>query len=441
MDRRFFLLSASGAVAVPGAAYGPASSGAAPDPLFADWMGGFIDRAAGQGWSRDQLLATFAGLTADPRVIAADSRQPELSKPVSAYIQGAVSDTRVQEGRTRREGAAPWLDPAAARYGVPADILVAIWGMESSFGRIQGDMDVVRSLATLAAEGRRKSWAEGQLLAALRILYTSQATRGQLKGSWAGAMGQTQFTPQDYLDFAVDGDGDGRRDIWGSSADALSSTANFMQRKAAWRPGEAWTREVILPSGFDYGLSEGVRQTTSAWSTLGVRPADGAPWRPADAAEAAQLLLPAGWTGPALLAFPNHFAIRAYNNSMSYALAVGFLAERISGAPPLARPWPVEQPIGRADRIAAQEALQHLGYDVGDVDGVLGLKTRQAARQWQKSKGLPADGYLTYGLIQQLKADGGVSADVPPPPPPTPSAQLPSAQAAPRGNRIARLTA
>jgi membrane-bound lytic murein transglycosylase B len=416
IDRRFFLLSASGAVVAPGAAYGPTPSGAQPDPLFTDWMSGFIDRAAGQGWSRAQLQATFAGLTADPRVIAADSRQPELSKPVSAYIAGAVSDTRVAEARTRRSDASTWLDPVAARYGVPADILVAIWAMESSFGRIQGSMDVVRSLSTLAAEGRRKDFAESQLFAALRILYTDQATRDQLKGSWAGAMGQTQFTPQDYLDFAVDGDGDGRRDIWGSSPDALASTANFMQRKAAWRPGEAWTREVILPTGFDYGLSESVKQPTDAWAALGVHPADGLPWRPADSAEGAELLLPAGWTGPALLAFPNHFAIRAYNNSMSYALAVGFLAERTAGGGPLVRPWPAEQPISRADRIAAQEALQHLGYDVGDVDGVLGTKTRQAAKLWQTSKGLPADGYLTSALIQRLKLDGGVPADVPPGP-------------------------
>ncbi len=417
MDRRFFLLSASSAAAAPTGAYGPSGASAVSDPLFADWMQGFIDRAAGAGWSRARLQETFAEVTADPRVIASDNRQPELSKPISNYIQNAVTDTRIEEGRSHRADVARWLDPASAQYGVPADILVAIWSVESSFGRIQGNMDVVRSLSTLAAEGRRKSWAEEQLFSALRILYTDQASRTQLKGSWAGAMGQTQFTPSDYLSFAVDGDGDGRRDIWGSAPDALASSANFLQKKAAWRRGEAWTREVVLQQGFDYGLAEGIKQPTAAWAALGVRPADGRPWRAADSQEAAQLLLPAGWTGPALLAFPNHFAIRAYNNSMSYALAVGFLAERISGAPPLVRPWPVEQPISRSDRIAAQEALQHLGYDVGDVDGVLGLKTRQATRLWQKTRGLPADGYLTYALIQRLKVYGGVSGDAPPPPP------------------------
>jgi membrane-bound lytic murein transglycosylase B len=426
IDRRFFLFSAASAAAAPGGTAERTPYGAASDPLFAEWMQGFIDRAAGSGWSRERLQQTFAGLSADPRVIAADTRQPELSKPVSAYIEGAVSDSRVEEGRARREANASALQRASATYRVPAEVLVAIWGMESSFGRIQGSMDVIRSLATLAAEGRRKTFAEDQLFAALRILYTDQATREQLKGSWAGAMGQTQFTPQDYLDFAVDGDGDGRRDIWGSSADALSSTANFLQKKAAWRPGQPATREVILPAGFDYSLAEGVRQPLTAWRALGVREARPHGSEPQDDA---QLLLPSGWRGPAFLAFPNHFAIRAYNNSVSYALAVDLLSQRIAGEPPLVTPWPVEQPIPRADAIAAQEALQHLGYDVGEVDGVLGLKSRQAARLWQRSRGLPADGYLTYPLIQELKASGGVSADVPPPPPPPgPSTLGPSAR-------------
>ncbi|MGC1302449.1 MAG: lytic murein transglycosylase [Caulobacteraceae bacterium] len=411
-------MSVSGVAASPVSVWGP--PGTAPsgsDALFAAWMQGFVDRAAGAGWSRAQIQDAFQGLQPDPRVITADSRQPELSKPIGDYIKGVVSDSRVAEGRSRRDAAA-WLPGVSAQYGTPAEILVAIWAIESSFGRIQGDMDVVRSLATLAAEGRRKDWAEGQLLSALRILFTAQASREQLKGSWAGAMGQTQFTPQDYLSFAVDGDGDGRRDIWGSANDALASTANFLQRKAAWRRGEAWTREVFLPPGFDYSLAEGEKQSADAWRALGVRPASTPIYSPISE-EPAQLLLPAGWTGPAFLAFPNHFAIRAYNNSTAYALGVGLLAEQIGGAAPPMRPWPNDLPTTRGDRIAAQESLQRMGYDVGDVDGVLGLKSRQAARAWQKSRGLPADGYLSYALIQQLKSEGGISADVPPPPPPT----------------------
>ncbi len=368
-------------------------------------MQGFTDRAAGAGWSRASLAAIFAGVTSDVRVIKADRAQPELSKPIGDYMNAAVSARRVDQGMRLHATDAAWLDPVAASYGVPPQILIAIWGMESSYGQIQGGYDVIRSLATLAAEGRRKDWAESQLFAALRILITAQAQRGQLKGSWAGAMGQTQFTPSDYLAWAVDGDGDGKRDIWGSAPDALASTANFMAKKAAWRRGEAWAREVILPEPFDYSLAEGEKQLWGAWAALGVRTADGLPVHAADASEPAGLILPAGWTGPAFLAFPNHYAIRAYNNSMAYALAVGLIADRIDGAAPLLKPWPQEQPIPLADRIAAQEALARLGYDPGVADGVLGLKTRQAARQWQKSRSAPADGYLTFWLIQRLKAD------------------------------------
>jgi len=411
MDRRSFLFSVSGLAVAPGVgSLAGGATGADADPLFDAWLQGFIDRAAGAGWSRPGLTAIFAGVTSDSRVIKADRAQPELSKPVGDYMSAAVSDRRVDQGMRLHVADATWLDPLAASYGVPPQILIAIWGMESSYGQVQGGYDVVRSLATLAAEGRRKDWAESQLFAALRILITAQAQRTQLKGSWAGAMGQTQFTPSDYLAWAVDGDGDGKRDIWGSAPDALASTANFMANKAAWRRDESWAREVILPEPFDYSQAEGAKQPWAAWASLGVRTADGLPIKAADAAEPAGLILPAGWTGPAFLAFPNHYAIRAYNNSMSYALAVGLLADRIYGAAPLLKPWPQEQPIPLADRIAAQEALARLGYDPGVADGVLGLKTRQAARQWQKSRSLPADGYLTFWLIQRLKADAAKAA-------------------------------
>jgi lytic murein transglycosylase len=406
MDRRSFLFSVSGLVVAPGVS-SLAGGGALGDgdPLFDAWMQGFTDRAVGAGWSRASLAAIFAGVTSDVRVIKADRAQPELSKPIGDYMNAAVSDHRVGQGVRLHAADAAWLDPIAASYGVPPQILIAIWGMESSYGQIQGGYDVIRSLATLAAEGRRKDWAESQLFASLRILITAQAQRGQLKGSWAGAMGQTQFTPSDYLAWAVDGDGDGKRDIWGSAPDALASTANFMAKKAAWRQGESWAREVILPEPFDYGLAEGEKQPWGAWAALSVRTADGLPVHAVDASEPAGLILPAGWTGPAFVAFPNHYAIRAYNNSMAYALAVGLIADRIDGAAPLLKPWPQEQPIPLADRIAAQESLARLGYDPGVADGVLGLKTRQAARQWQKSRSLPADGYLTFWLIQRLKAD------------------------------------
>jgi lytic murein transglycosylase len=416
MDRRTFLFSAAGWAATPqtGLLGPPPELPPSGDMRFDAWRSDFLSRLRMRGEASDLVVQTLSGLTPDPRVVAADGRQPELSRSVGDYLAASVSESRIGLGRSKRSAADLWLPEIAGRTGVPSEVLVAVWGVESSFGQVQGDMDVVRSLATLASDGRRRDWAESQFLSTLKIISTGEARRDQLKGSWAGAMGQTQFTPEDYLSWAVDGDGDGRRDIWGSDRDALASTANFLAGKAAWRRGESWAREVILPSGFDYSLAEGAREPVAAWTDRGVRAADGAPWSAADQASAAGLILPQGWSAPAFLVFPNHFAIRVYNNSTTYALAVGLLADRIAGAPPLVQKWPPEQPIGRADRIAAQTRLAELGYDPGEPDGVIGIRTRAAARAWQKQMGLPADGYLSYALIQTLKAGARPTATLPP---------------------------
>jgi membrane-bound lytic murein transglycosylase B len=416
MNRRAFLFSTAGLAASPNPSswstpwLAAALSPPSPPGDFDAWRRAFIERAAGNGFSRDQVGFEIAALTSDPRVIQNDQRQPELSRPIGDYMTGAVSASRIAKGQSLRTDLAPVLDRIADRTGLAPEILLAIWAVESNFGQNQGGFDVVRSLATLAAEGRRRDWAERQLMASLRIIFSGEAPRDRLKGSWAGAMGQTQFTPEDYLAWAVDEDGDGRRDIWGSSADALGSAGNFLAHKAAWRRGEAWAREVILPlAGFDYGLAEGPFQPWNSWTAMGVRTADGLPWEGREASEAMGLILPAGYTGPAFMILPNHMAIRAYNNSTSYALAVGFLADRIAGKPPLVQTWPIDQPLSLSDRMAAQVALTRMGFDAGEADGVLGLKTRAAARAWQRAKGLPADGYLSYRLIQTLKIQAGVT--------------------------------
>ena len=417
MDRRAFLLSTVGLAATPLPSLTSALVPAFPpsgDEGFDTWRLDFVRRVSERGESSDLLIQTLANLTPDPRVVALDGRQPELSRSVGDYLTSAVSESRISQGRSRRTAGDAWLPAVAGATGVPSEILVSVWAVESSFGQVQGDMDVIRSLATLAFDGRRREWAESQLMSALKIVATGQARRDQLKGSWAGAMGQTQFTPEDYLSWAVDGDGDGRRDIWGSDRDALASTANFLAGKAAWRRSESWAREVILPPNFDYALAEGPREAPAAWGARGVRTADGREWSPADSASAAGLILPQGWAAPAFLVFPNHFAIRVYNNSTTYALAVGLLADRIAGAAPLVQRWPPEQPITRADRIAAQTRLVQLGFDPGEPDGVIGIRTRAAARAWQKSQGLPADGYLSYTLIQTLKAGAATAAATPP---------------------------
>ncbi len=380
----------------------PAVSG---DMIFDAWAAEFYGRAIKAGIPRDLLDREMAGLTPDPRVTSRDSRQPEFSQPISAYIRGAVTEGSVTVGLRKRTEVTQF-DAIEQRFGVRREILIAIWARESGFGAIQGDFDVIRSMASLAAQGRRRDWAEGELIAALRIIGSGEATRGQLKGSWAGAMGQTQFIPSAYLSTAVDGDGDGKRDIWTSPADALASAASLLS-KGGWARGESWAREVTVASDFDFAMSEGPKLTPEAWAALGVARADGLPWTDADKAAPAQLLAPAGASGPVFLLFPNHFAIRKYNNSLAYALAVGLLADRIAGEGPLVKPWPAETPMSLADRMTAQRALSAVGFNPGTPDGVVGMGTRNALRAWQKARGLTADGYLSPAMVDRLKTEAG----------------------------------
>lgn len=386
---------------------------APPTPVDAEtqafdaWLSDFRPRAIAAGVSPQVFDRELSGVTPNPRVISLDSRQPEFSKPVGAYIAGVISDDRIAIGRAKREQLA-FLPQIEARYGVPRDILLAVWAMESAFGKLQGDFDVVRSMASLAYDGRRRAWAEGELIAALKIIESGEDTREQLKGSWAGAMGQTQFLPSSYRATAVDFDGDGRRDIWGSDADSLASAANLLV-KGGWKPGVGWAKEVILPAGFDYSLAEGPREIPAWWEEKGVHRADGLPWTPADAAQPAGLILPAGAAGPAFLALPNHFAIRTYNNSTSYALGIGLLADRFAGGGPLVTAWPQETALSLSDRMAAQIALARVGFNPGPADGVIGAGTRKALRAWQQSQQLPADGYLSSDIVARLKAQAGLN--------------------------------
>ncbi len=373
---------------------------------FDRWLSAFWPKAIAAGLPEAVLGRELRGLTPDDRVSALDGRQPEFSKPVGDYIRGVVTEDRVALGRQRR-GALPFLSAMQSRYGPPAEVVIAIWAMESGFGAIQGTFDVVRSMATLAADGRRRGFAEDQLIAALKIIASGEHARARLVGSWAGAMGQTQFIPTTYLSAAVDADGDGRRDLWGSAHDALGSAANLLG-SAGWRRGEDWAREVTAPAGFDYGLTEGPKEPPAWWAERGLRRADGRAWSTADQGAAAQLSAPAGAEGPLFLLFPNHLAIRKYNNSIAYALGVGLLADRFGGGGPLVRAWPKETPLGLADRMAAQTALARLGFDPGTPDGVVGLNTRAALRAWQKSRLITADGYLSLEMVRRLRAEAAL---------------------------------
>ncbi len=375
---------------------------AVPDQAgFEGWKQGFLSRHGGV--RRDQYARELAGLTPDPSVIRLDGNQPEFSRPAGAYIQSAASATRIAQGRQRVDRV-PW--EVTQRFGVPAEILVSIWGNESSFGAVQGDYDVIRSLATLAFDGRRRDWAEAQLKDALDIVVDGRRDRAGLKGSWAGAMGQTQFMPDNFLRLGVDQTGDGKVDIWGSDADSLASAANLLAQ-AGWKRGQSWGYEVVLPSGFDYAEAEGPRHNWRYWAGRGVTLARGGAPTDAEALEEAVILLPQGARGPAFLALPNHYVIRRYNNSVSYALAIGLTADGIAGKPGLVGTWPDDAPLSRDQRIGAQRALTALGYDTGGVDGVVGSNTRAALRRWQIASGKVADGYLTADLADELIRKAG----------------------------------
>jgi lytic murein transglycosylase len=420
MDRRAFIAlmlagcapprsSAAQPAPEPGASVTiPLPPGPPPMPpsgsaSFDAWLQGYYGRALAAGIPAPVLDRELRGLSPDDRVSALDGRQPEFSRPVGTYIKGVVTDDRVAIGRSKRTSL-PFLTGVETRYGVPRDILIGIWAMESGFGALQGDFDVLRSMSTLAADGRRREFAEDQLTAALKIIASGEFPRRRLIGSWAGAMGQTQLIPTTFLNAAVDGDGDGRRDIWGSSADALASAANLLD-KGGWRRGEDWAREVTAPPGFDFSLTEGPKAPPAFWADKGLRRADGRPWSDAELAAPAQLSAPSGAAGPLFLLFPNHFVIRTYNNSTAYALGVGLLADRFAGGGPLVAAWPVEIPLGLSDRIAAQQALARAGFDPGPADGVVGINTRAALRAWQKARGLTADGYLSPEMVRRLRAE------------------------------------
>jgi membrane-bound lytic murein transglycosylase B len=368
---------------------------------FARWVADFSTGARAAGITEETLRLAFDDVRFIPRVVELDSAQPEFTRAVWDYLDSAVSAQRIVRGQDMLLQARPAVDAAATRYGVPAETLAAIWGMESNYGSNTGDIPTIDALATLAFEGRREAWARTQLLAALKILQNRDVERAQLVGSWAGAMGQTQFLPTNFLAYAVDADGDGRRDIWGSLPDVMASTANFLA-KAGWQAGQPWGLEVRLPPGFDYALADAeVRRPASAWADQGVRSMNGA-LLPALADSA--ILLPAGARGPAFLVGPNFRTILRYNNSTSYALAVSLLAQGLAGGPAVQTAWPRDlQPLSRSQLLALQTALNTRGFDSGTPDGTMGPATRNGIRRYQQSLGLPADGYPTLELLQRVQ--------------------------------------
>ncbi|HCN66267.1 MAG TPA: lytic murein transglycosylase [Pseudomonas sp.] len=376
-----------------------------PAQSFEQWLANFRVQALNAGISPTIFDNAFNGITPDMSVIKADRSQPEFSRPVWEYLDGALSPLRVRNGQRLLEQNAELLSRIEQRYGVDRRALVSVWGMESNFGTFQGNKSVIRSLATLAYEGRRPEFAQSQLIAALKIIQEGDVTPDKMLGSWAGAMGQTQFIPTTYETHAVDFDGDGRRDIWNSSADALASTAHYLQ-SSGWKQGQPWGFEVQLPAGFDYALADGaVRKSVSEWRKLGVTLPAGTQ-APAGAEElSATLLLPAGYRGPAFLVLDNFRAILRYNNSSSYALAVGLLSQRFNGGGVIVGDWPKDDlPLSRTERMELQTLLSQRNFDAGNPDGIIGANTRKAIRSAQQAFGWPADGYPTHKLLERLRS-------------------------------------
>ncbi len=390
----------------PSAAAGHSAVSAADanrqERAFERWVTDFRSSATAAGIGEATLNVAFADVRYVPRVVELDRAQPEYTRTVWSYLDSAVSPQRIALGQERGLQYRAEVDAAAARFGVQPAILVAIWGVESDYGNNVGSIATIDALATLGFEGRREAWARSQLLAALRILQNGDIDRLQMVGSWAGAMGQTQFLPSVFLNYAVDADGDGRRDIWGSMSDVMASTANFLAR-SGWQADQTWGVEVRLPPGFDVGRADvAVRQPSSLWAAEGVQTTNGVPLP--QSAEA-MVLLPAGASGPAFLVGPNFQVILRYNNSTSYALAVGLLAQRLAGGPDVQATWPRDQvALSRQQLKTLQRALNQRGFDSGTPDGVMGPNTRGALRRYQSSAGLPADGYPSLELLQQLEA-------------------------------------
>jgi membrane-bound lytic murein transglycosylase B len=368
---------------------------------FRAWIDAFKAEARQQGISAETLERAFAPVKFNARIIELDSAQPEFVKPVWEYIAGVVTEDALRRARQKLREHAALLARVQQRYGVPPEYIVAIWRIESGFGANFGSFNVVEALATLAYAGRRQDFWKSELIAALRIAESGEVPLERLVGSWAGAMGHTQFMPSGYLRLAVDFDGNGKRDLWTSLPDVFASTANHLV-KGGWKGNTPFGVEVRLPANFPYELAETQRKPVADWRTLGVTLADGRPL-PAWPGETA-ILVPAGHRGPAFLLSENYRALLDYNNAISYALSLGLFAERLRGGGRIAKAWPTgDRQLGRSEKEELQRLLAERGFDPGKIDGQLGPNSRAAIRAFQKKAGLPADGYAEHGLLELIR--------------------------------------
>ncbi len=414
----------------------------AADPAFTTCVAGLRTAAGKSGVTAAAFDRFTAGLQADMSVLPLLDAQPEFTTPIWDYLAGLVDTQRIDDGRAMLSTHRDLLAHVAQQYGVDAATVVAVWGVESDYGRSTGKRPLLVSLLTLACNGRRQPFFRGELFALLKLLQAGDLKPEGLTGSWAGAFGHTQFMPSTYARVAVDGDGDGRRDLVASLPDALASTAHYLEL-SGWRNGQPWGLEVKLPDGFDATLAGRTqRRALADWRARGVSAADGSALPALAAQTPAALLLPAGVHGPAFLVFRNYDAIYAYNAAESYALAIALLSDRLRGKPGLVAAWPTDDPgLGRAQRRELQTLLLARGYAIGQADGMIGTATRRAIQAEQQRLGLqPADGRAGQRILDALRREAPAppANNVPSAPARSPSPSVGKATT-PRRRPLARL--
>ena len=375
----------------------------ADEVAFKQCLADLRPRALAVGVSTETFDAHAAALVPEMGVLELLDAQPEFTTPIWDYLAALVDAQRVRDGQAMLATHAATLAQVAQQYGVDAQTVVAVWGVESDYGKTFGKRPLLTSLSTLSCFGRRQEFFRGELFATLKLLQSGDLKPEGLTGSWAGAFGHTQFMPTTYQRIAVDGDGDGRRDLVGSIPDALASTANYL-KKAGWRTGEPWGYEVKLPANFDISLAgRKNKRALNDWIARGVTRIDGAAIVPED--KQAGVLLPAGIEGPAFLVFRNFDAIYSYNAAESYALAIATLSDRLRGGGPLVAKWPTDDPgLGRDERKQLQQLLLARGHAIGEADGMIGTLTRRAIVLEQQQLGLqPQDGRAGMKILQALQ--------------------------------------
>jgi membrane-bound lytic murein transglycosylase B len=366
------------------------------------WISGFRNRATRQGILTATFDAAFDGIIYNTTVIERDRNQSEFTKSLWDYLDTAVSDARVRNGRRALDNNRQLLNRIEDTFGVDKDVVVAIWGLESAYGAVRGSTNVIEAMATLAYDGRRSEFFEQQLIAALQILQAGDTASRNMTGSWAGAMGHTQFIPTSFLDYAVDGNGDGRRDIWADDpTDALASTANYL-RSFGWVQGQPWGVEVQIPQGFDYATARRENQKLpSEWATIGIVDMAG---RAVPDHGSASILLPAGALGAAFMIFPNFAVIERYNTADAYVIGVGLLSGRISGGDAVQAAWPRDdRALNGVERAELQERLTAAGFDTTVIDGRIGPLTINAIRNYQLANNITPDGYASLRLLNRLR--------------------------------------